>query len=125
MPPHLVKDDQSPVASSFRSPAMAFADRAVVMNGGRIEQIGMPRAKREPSPNQSVALVVPRGGLPLLSKVNILAFDWAPESYHIIPWFFAASAQPSGVVRRSRRALWVRPYKQAEASELIVVRIWC
>ena len=60
---HLVKDDQSPVASSFRSPAMAFADRAVVMNGGRIEQIGMPRAKREPSPNQSVALVVPRGGI--------------------------------------------------------------
>jgi hypothetical protein len=43
---HLVKDDQSPVVSSFRSPAMTFAGRVVVMNGGRIEQIGRPRAKR-------------------------------------------------------------------------------
>ena len=70
---HLVKDDQSPVASSFRSPAMAFADRAVVMNGGRIEQIGRPRAKREASPNQSVALVVPRGGVKQCCRVNNLS----------------------------------------------------
>src|SRR5262249_25138730 len=41
---------------------MTFAGRVVVMNGGRIEQIGRPRAKREPSPNQSVSLMVPRAG---------------------------------------------------------------
>src|SRR5262245_2954866 len=40
---------------------MTFAGRVVVMDGGRIEQIGRPRAKREPSPNRSVAPMVPRG----------------------------------------------------------------
>ena len=51
---------------------MTFAGRVVVMNGGRIEQIGRPRAKREPSPNQSVSLMVPRGGPPYPSNFNEL-----------------------------------------------------
>ena len=52
---------------------MTFAGRVVVMNGGRIEQIGRPRAKREPSPNQSVSLMVPRGGLKQLRPFNYLS----------------------------------------------------
>ena len=53
---------------------MTFADRVVVMNGGRIKQLGRPRAKRERSPNQSVALMVPRGGLPRSCEINEVGF---------------------------------------------------
>ena len=54
MPPHLVKDDQSPVVSSFRSPAMTFAGRVVVMNGGRIA-MGEARTKSEAKCNSDGA----------------------------------------------------------------------
>src|SRR5262245_10129146 len=56
---------------------MTFTDRVVVMNGGRIEQIGRPRAKRERSPNQSVALMVPRGGVPWASNINAVRWQTA------------------------------------------------
>jgi hypothetical protein len=44
------------------------------MNGGRIEQIGRPRAKRARGPNQSVVLLVPRGGLPRSCEINEVGF---------------------------------------------------
>src|SRR5215813_12426773 len=56
---------------------MTFAGRVVVLNGGRIEQIGRPRAKREPSPNQSVSLMVPRGGVPWASNINAVRWQTA------------------------------------------------
>jgi ABC-type sugar transport system ATPase subunit len=73
---------------------MTFADRVVVMNGGRIEQIGRPRAKRERSPNQSVALMVPRGGLAQSKKTNDLSVRGTPESSRTITRLSAASVQP-------------------------------
>jgi ABC-type sugar transport system ATPase subunit len=94
---HLVKDDQSPVVSSFRSPAMTFAGRVVVMNGGRIEQIGRPRAKREASPNQSVALVVPRGGVQWASNINAVRWQTATRGR------FAPQRFSGAVSNRNRR----------------------
>src|SRR5215471_17564195 len=63
---------------------MTFAGRVVVMNGGRIEQIGRPRAKREPSPNQSVSLMVPRGGLTQANEIIDLRVVGTPRSSHTI-----------------------------------------
>jgi len=120
---HLVKDDQSPVASSFRSPAMAFADRAVVMNGGRIEQIGMPRAKREPSPNQSVALVVPRGGLARASNSNGLECQTAARDGFDPQRQFGALSNPSYSPTQmssegGRKKSEIKPRKQPSLSHV-------
>src|SRR5262249_28665793 len=108
---------------------MTFAGRVVVMNGGRIEQIGRPRAKREPSPNQSVSLMVPRAGgdsfvqsdtygAPLCSFVPL---DPMPI-FKIVP--LPNGGTRSGLGRARLRLFWflsqrsVHPAQRTQASVL-------
>jgi ABC-type sugar transport system ATPase subunit len=80
---------------------MTFADRVVVTNGGRIEQIGRPRAKRERSPNQSAALMVPRGGVPQAGNINTLRWQTTLTAHLERKSLFAAVATLSAASQAS------------------------